>query len=386
MNRHRRRSWARAASLLLLACAAVPSASAWEPPVEPPRVTQSYLTALYAPSFGLALGQTSPSAYPLDDYFAVDGGLVNLFPKGDNLNFYFGIGHSIAQLPLFAGSAPATESFATIAQARDILYGRSTYVFLDYFQLNSGVEYDQNRKVARESGYEDYDYDRLSLSETLSLDLRYSSIESYYKGKIFLYPEQGLRASAGLLENRYYPAGDSAATGSPSWSPQAFGEMQYLIHPQRLWVIALDATGKANLEASSPRVQAATSSVLGAVQTAGDYALDANVELRFLRPNGLFWESPEFWYVSSFLFKFMPGFILGYDAGAAGLYRDGSVVFQQSLYVSPLVAIRMNGDLEAVLRADISAATSSQYKVLLTLSVGTVGAGKTSPMLQQGIQ
>jgi hypothetical protein len=386
MSRLQRRHFPRAAAFLVLACAAAPTAAAWDPPVEPPRARQSYLTALYAPSFGLALGQSPPSAYPLDDNFAVDGGMVNLFPRGDNLNFYYGVGHSIAQLPLYSGAAPATESFATAAQARDLVYGRATYVFLDYFQLDGGVEYDQNRKVERASGYEDYDYDRLSLSESLSLDLRYSSIESYYKGKIFLYPEQGLRASAGLFENRYYPAGDSAATGSPSWSPQAFGELQYLLHPQRVWVIALDATGKANLEASSPRVQAAASSVLGAVPSAGDYALDADVELRFLRPNGLFWESPEFWYVSSFLFKFMPGFILGYDAGATGLYRDGSVVVQQSLYLSPLVAIRMNGDLEAVLRADISAATSSQYKVLLTLSVGTVGAGKPGPMIQKGIR
>ncbi len=350
--------------------------------MEQPRIRQSFLTVLYAPSFGL-LG---PSAYPLHDYFAIDGGWVNLFPKGDNLNFYYGAGHSITELPLYSGAAPATESFDTAEQAQDLLYGRGTYAFLDFFQLNGGVEFAQNRKVSRTVGYEDYDYDRLSLSEALSWDHRYSSIESYYKGKLFLYPEQGLKASGGLRENLYFPAGDSQGTASPSWSPQAFGEIQYLLHPGRLWVIALDGTGQANLAVSSPRFQAATSSVLGATQAAGDYALDADIELRFLRPNGLFWESPEFWYVSSFLFKFSPGFILGYDAGGAGLYRDGSYLFQQSIYASPMVSIRMNGDLEAVIRADFCAASSGQYKVLLSLGLGTVGAGKTSPLLHGGIQ
>jgi len=379
--RGKRRASASILYAFLLSSGTVASLRAWEPPPEPPRVPQSFLTALYAPSFGLF----TPSSYPLNDYFSVDGGWINLFPKGDNLNFYYGIGHSISDLPLFPSSSTGLESLDLVQQARDSLYGKVTYAFLDYFQFNGGVEYLQNRKVSPATGYEDYDYDRLSFSEALSWDMRYSSIETYYKGKIFLYPEQGFRVSGGLLENLFFPAGDSLAGGSASWSPQAFGEIQYLFHPGRMWVIALDGTGEANLVAESSRVQAAISTVLGALDTAGDYALDADVELRFLRPNGVFWESPPFWYISSFLFKFSPGFILGYDAGTTGLYRDGSRIIQQSVYASPLVAIRMNGDLETVLRADFSAASSGLYKVVLSLSVGTVGGGKPiSPLLQNG--
>jgi hypothetical protein len=372
----------RAICALLLAGGASAGLRAWEPPVEPPRVRQSYLTAFYTPSFGLF----SPSAYPLHDFFGVDGGFVNLFPKGDNLNFYFGIGHSIKDLPTFPGSSSAIESPSQIEQAADTVYGKVTYVFLDYFQLNGGVEYFQNRKVSRASGYEDYDYDELSFSESLSWDLRYSSIESYYKGKLFLYPEQGFRVSGGLTESRYMPAGDALAGESPSWSPQAFGEIQYLIHPNSLWVIALDGTGQANLAAGSSRVQAATSSVFGAFEAAGDYSLGADVELRFLLRSGAFWDSPPFWYISSFLFKFSPGFILGYDAGTAGMYRDGSTIFLQSVYASPMLAIRMNGDLETVLRADFSAASSGLFKVVLSLTVGTVGAPRSTPLFQNGLR
>ncbi|MGA2546500.1 MAG: hypothetical protein ABSF43_08140 [Rectinemataceae bacterium] len=377
-----RRPALRAACALIFTAGAAASLSAWEPPVEPPRVQQSFLTALYAPSFSLF----SKSTYPLNDNFRIDGSWVNLFPKGDNLNFYFGVVHSITELPLFPPGTSETEGYNLTQQAGDAVYGKFTYAFWDYFQFNGGVEYLQNRNVARIAGYEDYDFNRLSFSEALSWDLRYSSIEKYYKGKVFLFPEEGFRLSAGLREREFFPAGESLTAGAgPSWSPQAFGDAEYLIHPDRLWVIALSGSGEANLAAGFPRVQAATSNVLGALETAGDYALDASVELRFLRPNGLFWESPEFWYVSSFLFKFSPGFILGYDAGTTGRYQDGSRIFQQSFYASPMVAIRMNGDLITVLRADFAVASSGIYTLVLSVTFRTVDEGKTTPLLQGGI-
>ncbi len=367
----------------LLSSGPVASLWAWEPPPEPPRVRQSFLTALYAPSFGLF----TPSSYPLNDYFSVDGGWVNLFPKGDNLNFYYGIGHSISDLPLFPSSSPSLESLDLVQQARDSLYGKVTYAFLDYFQLNGGVEYLQNRKVAPATGYEDYDYDRLSFSEALSWDMRYSSIETYYKGKIFLYPEQGIRVSGGLLENLFFPAGDSLAGGSATLSPQAFGEIQYLFHPGRMWVIALDGTGRLTSSPSHPasrpryprcsarwiRQGIMLSTPMSSFASCAPMASSGN-----LLPFGTSAASS---------FKFSPGFILGYDAGTIGIYRDGSRIIQQSVYASPLVAIRMNGDLETVLRADFSAASSGLYKVVLSLSVGTVGGGKPiSPLLQNGIR
>ena len=374
----------RAAVATLLAVGAAARLTAWEPPVEPPRMLQSSLTALYAPSFGLL----SKSAYPLHDSFSVDGSYVNLFPKGQNLNFYFGALHSIKDMPIFPAASAETEGFNLASQARDSVYGRFTYVFYDYFQFNGGVAYLQNRSVARAAGFEDYDFDRLSLSGALSLDLRYSSIEKYYKGKVFLYPEEGYRVSAGMRAHEYFPAGQSLVPGAgPSWSPQAFGDFEYLIHPGRLWVVALNGSLEANLAPGAPRVQAATSKVLGALETAGDYAGEAGVELRFLRPSGVFWESPEFWYVSSFLFKFSPGFVLGYNAGMAGRYQDGSRVFQHSFHASPLVAIRMNGDLLTVLRADLAVASSGIYTVVLSASFGTVdAANKPTSLVKTGLR
>ena len=97
----------RAVLVILLAVGAAASISAWEPPVEPPRLLQSSLTALYAPSFGLL----SKSAYPLHDNFSVDGNYVNLFPKGQNLNFYFGALHSIKDMPIFPAASTETEGF-----------------------------------------------------------------------------------------------------------------------------------------------------------------------------------------------------------------------------------------------------------------------------------
>jgi hypothetical protein len=368
---------------MLFAAGAAAPLTAWEPPVEPPRMLQSSLTTLYAPSFGLL----SKSAYPLHDNLSVEGSWVNLFPKGQNLNFYFGALHTIKDMPIFPAASAETEGFSQASQARDSVYGRFTYVFYDYFQFNGGVAYLQNRSVARVAGFEDYDFDRLSLSGALSLDLRYSSIEKYYKGKIFLYPEEGYRVSAGMRAHEYFPAGQSLAPGAgPSWSPQAFGDLQYLVHPGRLWVVAFSGSVEANLAPGAPRVQAATSKVLGALETAGDYAADAGVELRFLRPSGVFWESPEFWYVSSFLFKFSPGFIVGYNAGMAGRYQDGSRVFQQSFHASPLVAIRMNGDLLTVLRADLAVASSGIYTVVLSASFGTVDAGKPTSLVKSGLR
>ena len=246
--RGKRRASASILCAFLLSSGTVASLRAWEPPPEPPRVRQSFLTALYAPSFGLF----TPSSYPLNDYFSVDGGWVNLFPQDDNLNFYYGIRHSISDLPLFPSSSPGLESLDLVQQARDSLYGKVTYAFLDYFQFNGGVEYLQSRKVAPATGYEDYDYDRLSFSEALSWDMRYSSIETYYKGKVFLYPEQGFRVSGGLLENLFLPAGDSLAGGSASWSPQAFGEIQYLFHPGRMWVIVVGRNGRRLTSSPSP--------------------------------------------------------------------------------------------------------------------------------------
>ena len=127
--------------------------------------------------------------------------------------------------------------------------------------------------------------------------------------------------------------------------------------------------------------------MLGALETAGDYAVNVGVELRFLRPSGVFWESPEFWYISSFLFKFSPGFIIGYNAGMAGRYQDGNRVFQHSFHVSPLVAIRMNGDLQTVLRADLAVANSGIYTVVLSASFGTVDApNKPTSLVKSGIR
>jgi hypothetical protein len=68
------------------------------------------------------------------------------------------------------------------------------------------------------------------------------------------------------------------------------------------------------------------------------------------------------------------------------MYRDGSTIFLQSVYASPMLAIRMNGDLETVLRADFSAASSGLYKVVLSLTVGTVGAPRSTPSFQNGLR
>ena len=46
----------------------------------------------------------------------------------------------------------------------------------------------------------------------------------------------------------------------------------------------------------------------------------------------------------------------------------------------------MNGDLQAVLRADFAIASSGLYKLVLSLGIGTVGGVTSSPLVKEGIQ
>lgn len=352
-----------ASVLLGLLLMLLPNVYGWEAPVEPPRVRQSFLTAVYLPSFGLL----SPSALPLYDNFFVDGNIVNLFPRGMNLSFYYGVSHTVKDAAVFPESPAETAKYLYLTQASDTVYGRVNYVFYDYFQLNGRVDYLQNQLVWKNTGFDDYNMNRLTLSGDVSYDIRYSSIENYFKGKVFLFPEEGWRVAAGI---RYHSFHSRESVGLPDVY-EVYGGFQSLFHLSKFWVLSLTVNGESHLNTNASRTQFLTAKVNGASEIPGNYNTDLGLEIRFLQPIGLFWESPEFWYINSFLFKFSPGFAVGYNAGLTGNFRDNRPVFQNSVNLSPLVAVRMNGDLISVLRFDFIIASSSLYRFMLSFNFNT---------------
>ena len=114
--------------------------------------------------------------------------------------------------------------------------------------------------------------------------------------------------------------------------------------------------------------QAVTSQVLGSYEIPGDYAMDGKFELRFISPKGIYWDSPPIWYIQSFMFKFSPGLVLGYNGGWTGLYSSKRFKWQHSAYVSPLIAIRINGDLSSVMRFDFAFSSSQIYEYIFSIN------------------
>ena len=112
--------------------------------------------------------------------------------------------------------------------------------------------------------------------------------------------------------------------------------------------------------------------------------LDGTMEIRFLHPAGLFWESPAFWYINSFLFKFSPGIAVGANGGMVGRFNSSNYQYLGSAYISPVVAIRMNGSLLTVARCDIALGSSSVFKGVFSLNLSFNFDEKPANLLKSG--
>jgi hypothetical protein len=331
-------------------------------PPERPRVKQSKLTVVYFPSFGV----TAKSPLPLYDNFYINGEYINVFPRNANLNFYYWVQYFIRDSIAYPDKAEELSISDLFSREQSIIGGKVNGAFLRFFQINLQSEYIKSRSVAAGNAYADFNYQKIAISADMSYDSRYSFVENYYRGKIFKFPQEGFLLKAGVGYNVLFP---DTVTGHVTFLQASFYS-QLLIQLHKYWILSgyikADALSKKDINGAHK----ITSTVIGAYDIPGDYTASGSVELRFLSGKGLYYDSPPFWYIASFMFKFSPGFILGYNPGLAGVYT-GKMLSVHSFYLSPIVAIRINGELQSVLRLDFSITTSSSYSYILAVNYST---------------
>lgn len=163
-------------------------------PIEQIRAMSSDINAFYFPSLG-------SGSLPYFDNFSISGNWINLFPKGNNLNFYYGYNHSVDNSVILPPDQAELTNYQYTPQSLDNMFGSVNFAFLDYFQLNGRADYTVNRVVAANS-FQDYNYNMSSYTFNFIYDWRYSSLEDWYKGMVFIYPEEGFYVSLGSSFNR----------------------------------------------------------------------------------------------------------------------------------------------------------------------------------------
>ena len=338
-------------------------------PKEGIRVFSTDVSGMYFPSFITTFGG-SKSVLPFHDNFAASLKLSNLIKKGPNLHLSFGVNHLITSASLM----PETDGELTISDSAEQETGTASaaasFTFLDFFTLVPGVQYTQNRTVSSDTLFSDYNFDELKGSLEIAYEARYSTLEQWYLGAIPLYPNRGFMAAAGSTY-RYI---DETLTDGTHGIMSMTGKFQYLIGLHEFITLSLHGAAAANLEKTDHRIAKTTVQIIGSYPAVGDYSGDAHLELRFLHPAGLSLLTPSF-LIARQLFKLSPGVVLGYNAGAAGSYDGSALTFIQSGYISPVVAIRWNGNLIMVFRFDIAFASRRKGGVF-SINFGTINADR----------
>jgi hypothetical protein len=348
-------------------------------PLETVRSPQSFISGLYFPSFN------PDSVVPLHDNFSINGSFVNLIPRGNNLNFFYGLTHNISAYPVLPHDTTEIDEVIDNIQCRDTIYGRLSFAFGRWYLINSQIDFLQNKVIVDSDKFSDYNYNLLSYSMDFTIDTRYSSRQNWYKGMVFIYPEKGFKASLGASINKMTYTSSKQVLENPYFF-KVFSDLQYLIQLSDFWVLAFGASGETHLEPLNKRSQLLTTKIIGAFDIPGDYWGDWFAELRFLHGRGLYIDTPPFWIIGSFQFKFTPGFLVGYNGGISGFLDTPDNSFVHSIYVSPLVAILMNADLLGVLRFDIAFASSQNYSFVLSFNIGGSVDDKPAPMFKTGVK
>jgi len=343
--------------------------SAQDLPLEEARSPQSGASAIYFPSFGLG---ASGSILPFHDNFSVAGYAHDLIPEGSNLNLDFGFSHGLQDSLLIPASGEAVDS---VIFNRDKAWLSSVYSFLHFYRLEAELDYDKNQPVDfADASLDDYRFRRFTGRLGIAYDRRRSSHETWTSGLPPVYPETGFIAGVGASGNLSTNLVTEATTPSLS----AYARFQVLAPLARWLTLSVGGHGESLLSKPVSRASDLSTEVVGAYQIGGDYVADADLELRFAWPIGLYFDSPPILLINSFLFKISPGLVLGYDAGLAGSL-GGAPDALQSLYVSPLVSVRVEGSLVAFLRCDLSVANSRYSRLVLAVGIGDVNA-KSNPL------
>lgn len=339
-----------------------------EDPIENVRFPKTDFSFVYFPSFGIL---QSNAPLPFHDNFFLTASFLNLIPVGPNLNIIGNFLHQTQDLPVFPITGEWTNQ--KLKLNKDQATGTIGFAFFNFFQFKGTFDYLQSRTVLKTADSLDFDYNRVRGALDFTFDQRYSSLQTWVSGTNFIYPESGFQSTIGVSSN----LGMNNSSGSNLLYYTIYGNLQQLFKVADIATLSVRAQGESALGSSLQRAYKIASKVIGAYQYAGDFAADTSVELRMLWPQGFYWDTPEFSYVNTFAVKFSPGVILGYNFGMVG-EQSGLIQFMQSAYLSPLVAVRLDGSLSAVLRMDISIATSSLSKLVIGIGYGNVNENPTT--------
>ncbi len=337
-------------------------------PLDLPRTPVSSINGYYFPSLN------SSSPYQFFDNFGFSGYIENIFVTGPNLNFGYGFQHFIQNNTVISNGTLVLNNPDYAWQSQDLLDVNANYSFLYFCQLNADVNYAMNRLINQSDIYNLYNYNKLNFNLSFIYDRRYSSLQQWTLGEVFIYPEEGYLLSLGDSYSIFSNAGGNLQDSLNS----VFGKGELLIHPFKILVIAMDLSGQSLLQHNPYWAFSPETNVIGSYNMPGDYFVNGSLEMRFLFPGGMFWDTPSFWYFSSYNVKFSPGILIGYNAAYIGYFnygsQPGSGNFINSVYISPMLAIRIEGSLLTVLRFDIAAANGPNLNYILSLNIGSIGS------------
>ncbi len=337
-------------------------------PLDLPRTPVSTIYTYYLPSL------SSSSPYQYFNNFGFNGIIQNIFVTGPNLNFGYGYQHIIQNNTVLSNGTLFVSNPDYAWQSQDLLDFYGNYSFLYFCQINADINYAMNRLVSQSDIYNYYNYNKLNFALSFIYDRRYSSLQQWTLGEVFIYPEEGFMLSLGDSSSYINDTGGDFNESLNS----VLARCQVLFHPFKIMVISMDIIGQSLLQHNPYWAFSPATSALGSYNIPGDYFINGSLELRFLFPGGLYWDTPSFWYFGSYDFKFSPGFLIGYNAVYTGDFSDinheSSGNYINSVYFSPMLAVRLNGSLITVIRFDISASSSPGLNYVLSFNIGTIGS------------
>ncbi|MEJ5285278.1 MAG: hypothetical protein WHS77_09560 [Brevinematales bacterium] len=328
-----------------------------ELPLDLPRTPISSVYGYCLPSFN------TENPYFLFNSYGFNGIIQNIFVTGPNLNLGYGYNYQNIKNTVFSSNFV---DYDYQWQSKDFLNIYGIYSFLYFFKINAELSYQKNRLINQNEIYENYNYDKYSFNISLAYDRRFSSLQQWTLGQIFIYPEEGFFINSGSSHNIITSGGTRFDITS------LFLKSQFLFHPTKQIVFSLNLNAESLLKANKYWAFSPVANVIGSYDWPCDYYIQGNIEMRTLIPKGIFWDSPAFWYFNSYSFKFSGGFIVGYNATYGGYLINDESIYMHSFYVAPMIAIRMNGILLTVLRFDIAIAGSKNYNYILSFNIGTI--------------
>ena len=337
-------------------------------PTNPEDLLRSATVTTNAFMFPSALNPLStPSSLSWYDNYSMAINFLNLIPRGNNLSISTYVNHGIAPVQITPRSGNGDQITSTIGS--DIIGANVRFTFLQLLTIIPAIEYSQSKVYSINPEVQDYSYDAIQAGLTLSWESRYSSWENWYLGQVPVYGNRGYEASIS-----YYFKNCFENNTGQSISTHILGaDIQGYIPLDDYFTVALGGNGSFSLTEVPQRVIRQHLSMVASPGYDGDFAANAVAELRFLHPVSLSITTPAF-LIAPQDFRFSPGFLVGYNLAICGSYNQSSPLVVQSIYIAPLIAIRLNATLLIVFRVDCGFNFTSDGIAKFVLDFGTVGS------------